>query len=63
MYRILTRFFSTSSKVEFSRLPKNVIPINYALSIKPDLNKFKFDGRVAIDVEVTIIDLILIILF
>ena len=43
-----------SSKVEFKRLPVNVIPGNYALSIKPDLNEFKFDGQVVIDVEVLI---------
>ena len=41
-----------ANKNEFHRLPKNVLPINYALKFKPDLNKFTFDGSAEISVEV-----------
>jgi hypothetical protein len=39
-------------KKAFSRLPKHVIPINYALRLKPDLCKLTFEGHEDIDVQV-----------
>jgi puromycin-sensitive aminopeptidase len=42
-----------SAKVEKAfRLPKNVVPTNYAIELTPDLEKFTFAGQVAIDVNV-----------
>jgi puromycin-sensitive aminopeptidase len=40
------------SKTEFSRLPLNVLPTNYAVTLKPDLTKFTFEGSVIIDLEI-----------
>jgi puromycin-sensitive aminopeptidase len=34
------------------RLPKNVIPSNYVIELTPDLEKYSFEGTVAIDVDV-----------
>jgi len=36
----------------FSRLPKDVIPKNYAILLKPDLSKLTFEGEQAISVQV-----------
>lgn len=36
----------------FQRLPQTVIPVNYALSFKPDLNALTFSGSEEISVEV-----------
>jgi puromycin-sensitive aminopeptidase len=42
-----------SSKVgKAFRLPKNVVPTNYAIELTPDLEKFTFSGQVAIEVDV-----------
>ena len=42
-----------SSKVEKAfRLPKSVVPTNYAIELTPDLEKFTFSGHVAIEVDV-----------
>ncbi len=42
-----------SSKVDKAfRLPKNVVPSNYAIELTPDLEKFTFSGQVAIEVDV-----------
>jgi hypothetical protein len=41
-----------STKTEFSRLPLNVLPVNYAVTLKPNLTNFTFDGEITIDVEV-----------
>jgi hypothetical protein len=43
----------------FNRLPKSIKPINYELELRPNLINFTFNGSVTIDVEVTLIDLIL----
>jgi len=40
-------------KKPFSRLPKDVIPKNYAIRLKPDLSKFTFEGKQAITVQVS----------
>lgn len=34
------------------RLPRTVIPVRYQITLSPDLEKFKFDGEVTIEVEV-----------
>jgi len=34
------------------RLPKTVVPTNYAIELTPDLEKFTFSGQVAIEVDV-----------
>jgi len=39
-------------KKPFSRLPKDVIPKNYAIRLQPDLSKFTFEGQQAITVQV-----------
>ncbi|XP_064466191.1 puromycin-sensitive aminopeptidase-like isoform X2 [Ornithodoros turicata] len=36
----------------FERLPKNVVPLNYKLEIKPDLKNFVFDGKSVVQVRV-----------
>ena len=42
-----------SSKVEKAfRLPKNVVPTNYAIELTPDMEMFTFSGKVAIEVDV-----------
>lgn len=42
-----------STKVEFKRLPLNVLPVNYAVTLKPNFNDFTFDGNIVIDLEVS----------
>ena len=42
----------SAEKKPFSRLPTNVIPLNYAIELKPDLEKFTFAGRVSITLQV-----------
>ncbi|KAL4648404.1 puromycin-sensitive aminopeptidase [Arapaima gigas] len=37
----------------FARLPTDVCPVNYALSLKPDLVDFTFEGKLEARVEVT----------
>jgi len=34
------------------KLPKNVLPIHYALDLRPNLDKLSVSGSVAIDIEV-----------
>jgi aminopeptidase N len=41
----------TQSK-EFKRLPTNVVPINYAITLKPNLKSFTFSGTETISVKV-----------
>ena len=43
----------SEGKKPFERLPKNVIPSHYDLFLKPDLEKFIFEGSVNVDVEVS----------
>lgn len=40
------------TRKKFERLPTDVVPINYALTIKPDLEKLIFTGEVIISVKV-----------
>ena len=42
----------TSAKQHFQRLPANVVPKNYKLTLKPNLTEFNFAGEEVIDVEV-----------
>lgn len=37
----------------FKRLPRNVVPTHYDLFLKPDLEKFVFEGTVAVNLEVS----------
>jgi len=39
-------------KKPFTRLPKDVIPKNYAIRLKPDLSKLTFEGQQSITVQV-----------
>ncbi|XP_077968024.1 puromycin-sensitive aminopeptidase-like [Styela clava] len=41
-----------ATKKPFSRLPTNVLPINYNLWLKPCIEEFTFDGKVDIEVDV-----------
>lgn len=41
-------------KKPFERLPLDVVPINYKLELKPDLNAFTFQGKLEITVKVLI---------
>jgi hypothetical protein len=40
--------------VEFHRLPLDIEPINYIITLKPNLNEFIFDGEVEIDIEIKV---------
>ena len=40
------------SSEEFHRLPLNIEPINYILTLKPNLNHFVFDGEVEIEIDI-----------
>lgn len=42
-----------SNSTQFSRLPSNVVPVHYDLEIKPNLEKFTFEGKVAVNFEVS----------
>lgn len=46
------KFCTMQEKREFKRLPKDVVPSNYNIRLKPDLDAFVFQGQEAIDVEV-----------
>ena len=41
-----------AEKKPFSRLPTDVIPVNYNLWLKPCLDSFVFDGKQAVKVQV-----------
>ena len=40
------------SKADFKRLPSNVIPINYGITLKPNLKSFTFSGIQSVKVKV-----------
>ena len=48
------------SCTEFNRLPKNVVPVNYALELHPDIKNFTFTGKLVVDLNVIYIFLCLI---
>ncbi|XP_071496588.1 puromycin-sensitive aminopeptidase-like [Diadema antillarum] len=39
-------------KKPFERLPSTVVPVNYKISLKPDLEKFTFSGKETVTVQV-----------
>lgn len=43
-------------KKPFGRLPKSVKPVLYDLFLKPDLQKFTFEGKETISINVSIIE-------
>lgn len=43
-----------STKKSFERLPTNVVPKNYALTLQPNLTEFSFTGKEVIEIEVSI---------
>jgi len=44
-------------KKPFLRLPKSVKPVLYDLFLKPDLQKFIFEGKETVSINVSIIEL------
>ena len=48
---------SMPDKKPFERLPANVVPSNYAITLKPDLKAFTFEGSEVISVKVGILTL------
>ena len=44
----------SSTKKSFERLPTNLVPKNYALTLQPNLTEFSFTGKEVIEVEVSI---------
>ena len=49
-----TRTMSATKK-PFERLPTNVLPKNYNLTLQPNLTEFTFTGKEVIDVEVRVL--------
>ena len=43
-----------STKRDFERLPSNVTPKNYQLTLQPNLTEFTFTGKEVVDVEVSV---------
>lgn len=41
-----------SEKKPFQRLPVDVVPINYKVELKPDLQAFTFQGKLEITIKV-----------
>lgn len=41
-----------SAKKPFHRLPANVVPKHYAITLKPDLKAFSFSGSQLVDIEI-----------
>ena len=44
-----------TEKKPFERLPVDVVPINYKLELQPDLDTFKFRGKLEITVQVMLV--------
>ena len=41
--------------MEFSRLPTNVTPMNYVLTLTPSFETFTFEGQQSVDIIVSFI--------
>jgi aminopeptidase N len=41
------------NKIEFKRLPTNVQPLNYSLTLEPNLETFIFEGEAKIDIKIS----------
>ena len=52
---------SSEEKKPFQRLPTDVVPRNYKIELRPDLEKFSFQGKLDISVEVHCIYIYIII--
>lgn len=37
----------------FERLSKDVVPVNYELTVKPDFTTYTFDGNLVLEIEVS----------
>lgn len=37
------------TRIDRDVLPTNVVPVNYDLTVKPDMDNFTFEGKVAIE--------------
>ena len=48
---------TSDEKKSFSRLPTNVVPVNYDLKLTPYLETFKFDGDVNVELQVCFLSL------
>ena len=46
------RFSFQKLDKDFERLPKNVVPTHYAITIEPDLTEFVFRGRQVVNLEI-----------
>ena len=44
--------------MEFSRLPTNVQPINYDLTLTPSFDTFTFEGQQSVDIIVSCFNLL-----
>lgn len=53
LIRSLTEANMSGEKKAFRRLPKSVKPIVYDLYLKPDLEKFIFEGKETVSINVS----------
>lgn len=50
--QILDNNIMAAEKTPFSRLPKNVIPFHYEITLRPDLKNLTFEGTQNVEIEV-----------